>query len=62
MRRRRSVQEPQSTARHVEPVDARLLRTERQLEEATKALDVIARRLTTLEAELDYLASKVRPV
>ena len=61
MRRRRSIEEPRSQARHVDSVDARLLRTERRLDEATRALDQLTKRLTTLEAEVDYIASKVRP-
>jgi hypothetical protein len=61
MRRRRSVEEPPSQARHVDPLDARLLRTERRLDETTKALEQLSKRLTTLEAEVDYIASKVRP-
>ena len=45
----------------MDSVDARLLRTERRLDEATRALDQLTKRLTTLEAEVDYIASKVRP-
>jgi len=61
MRRRRSIEEPRSQACDVDSIDARLLRTERRLDETSKTLDQLAKRLTTLEAEVDYLASKVRP-
>jgi CII-binding regulator of phage lambda lysogenization HflD len=61
MRRRRSIEEPRSQAHHADSVDARLLRAERRLDETTKALEQLTKRLTTLEAEVDYIASKVRP-
>ncbi len=62
--RRRFATEPASQARdarHPEKNDARLARVERQLEGAVKSVDLLTKRLTALEAQVDYLASKVRP-
>jgi hypothetical protein len=38
-----------------------LVRIERLLEDVTKQVDVLNKRLTALESQLDYVASKVRP-
>jgi hypothetical protein len=62
--RRRSSKEPRNatgdTARLHLP-DGRLVNVERLVDDMAKSMDALVRRVTSLEAQVDYLASKVRP-
>ena len=62
--RRRSLKEPRNASEDIHRTDLddnRIVHVERVVDDMTKSVEALTKRVTSLEAQIDYLASKIRP-
>jgi len=62
--RRRSIREPRNASEDLprsHSDDSRIVDVERVVGDMAKSVDALSKRMMSLEAQIDYLASKIRP-